>query len=192
MTLFGWVTDPQFMDACCPVKIGQEKDYIDFMMVLVDGESTVVGYVTLTMLLPLLSHFSTVFLQKHLLGTLVLHNPWPWIDRQWVWSMFLWDSSNVKTPQKWTKWELSLCKRLPGSTSDRHSIMKFDEISANQNYSTCYLKYHSKATKWLVAQVLSHLGATGSLNSSFTNKSRWTFFSQVIALWVPRRKEIHM
>ena len=47
MTLFGWVTDPQFMDACSPVKIGQEKDYIDFMMVLVDGESTVVGYVTL-------------------------------------------------------------------------------------------------------------------------------------------------
>ena len=52
------------------------------MIVLINGEAT--GYVTLTMLLPLFSHFGTVFLQKHFPGSIILCNLWPRIHLQGV------------------------------------------------------------------------------------------------------------
>ena len=40
---------------------------------------------------------------------------------------------------KLVKWEFSLCKRLPGSTSNSHFILKIDETRANKNSSTSHL-----------------------------------------------------
>ena len=55
-------------------------------IVLVDSESTAAGYVTLTRLHLLFSHFSTVYFQEHFLGSMMLCNPRPRIHRQRVWS----------------------------------------------------------------------------------------------------------
>ena len=48
-------------------------------------------------------------------------------------------SGKTLSSEQRVKWEVSLCKRLPGSTSDRHFIMKIDEIRAYQNFSTSHL-----------------------------------------------------
>ena len=54
-------------------------------------------------------------------------------------NVFLVESGKNLSSNQRVKWELSLCKRLPGSTSDRHFIMKIDEIRGNKNFSNSYL-----------------------------------------------------
>ena len=60
---------------------------------------------------------------------------------------------NLKSKQR-VNWEMSLYKRLPLCTTDSYFIIKFDEISANKNYSTFHLKYKKLKKRYEGASIM--------------------------------------